>query len=37
MKYRLTESAKTKYQWALLVIVTIANFAVLGLQGMGVM
>jgi len=37
MKYRLTESAKYKYQVAMLVVIVIANFAILGLQGMGVM
>jgi len=37
MKYKLTESAKYKYQWAMLAVIVIANFAVLGLQGMGVM
>jgi len=36
MKYRLTESAKYKYQIAMLVVIVVANFAVLGLQGIGV-
>jgi len=37
MKYRLTESAKTKYLIALNVAIFISMLIVFGLQGMGVM
>ena len=37
MKYRLRESAKVKYHYAMLAIVTVALFAGFALQGLGVM
>ena len=37
MKYRLTESAKTKYQWAFVIVTYVGTLAVFVLQGMGAM